>query len=515
MTATQPVTAAAVQAAPVFLDRDATVDKAVALIAEAAANGARLIVFSEAFVPTYPDWVWRVPPWSDGWYGRLLANSVALPSPASDALARAARAAGAYVSIGVNERDPDGATLFNTQVYFGPDGSLIGKHRKLMPTGGERLVWGMGDGSTLSVFATPFGRLGGLTCWENYMPLARYAMYAQHIDIWCAPTWDNSDVWVPTLRHIAKEGRVYVVGVAPLLRGSDVPADLPGRDDIYGGDEDWMSRGFSTIVAPDGGILAGPLLEEEGILYAELDAATARESRVQFDPVGHYARPDVFHLVVDSGQRVTTRGVASDADSHQTGAMTTTASSTPEVPELHQRAVERFSRLVEQVADDQWDKPTPCQDWSVRQLVNHVAGENCWTPPLFAGQTVDDVGDRFDGDVLGADPVTAWKTGAAEAIAAVREPEAMERTVHLSFGDFSGSEYAMQLFADMLIHGWDLARATGADERLDPELVTALAAWFSGVADVYRESGAIAPRPDVPDDADPQTRLLAEFGRQA
>jgi nitrilase len=515
MTATQPVTAAAVQATPVFLDRDATVDKAVALIAEAADHGARLIVFPETFVPTYPDWVWRIPPWAGGWYGHLLANAVALPSPASDALASAARAAGAYVSMGINERDPDGATLFNTQVYFGPDGTMIGKHRKLMPTGGERLVWGMGDGSTLPVFATPFGRLGGLTCWENYMPLARYAMYAQHIDIWCAPTWDNSEVWVSTLRHIAKEGRVYVLGVAPLLRGSDVPADLPGRDDMYGGDEDWLSRGFSTIVAPDGKILAGPLVEEEGILYAELDAANARESRMQFDPVGHYARSDVFHLVFDSGRRLPVRGVAHEANSHQTGAMKTSVTPAPEVPELHRRAVEHFGDLVQQVGPDQWDNPTPCDDWSVRELVNHVAGENCWTAPLFAGQTVADVGDRFDGDVLGADPPAAWKTGAAEAIAAVHQPGAMDRTVHLSFGDFPGREYAMQLFADMLIHGWDLARGIDADERLDPELVTALATWFSGVAHVYREGGAVAARPDVPDDADAQTKLLAEFGRQA
>jgi len=511
VTATQPVIAAAVQATPVFLDREATVDKAVGLIAEAADNGARLIVLPEAFVPTYPDWVWRARPWTDGWYGRLLENSVTLPSPASDALGRAARAAGAYVCIGINERDPDGATLFNTVVYFGPDGTLIGKHRKLMPTGGERLVWGMGDGSTLPVFATPFGRLGGLTCWENYMPLARYAMYAQHIDIWCAPTWDNSDVWVSTLRHIAKEGRVYVLGVAPLLRGSDVPADLPGRDDMYGGEEDWLSRGFSTIVAPDGEILAGPLVGQEGILYAELDAAIARESRMQFDPVGHYARSDVFQLVVDGGHRTAARGVAQEMNTHQTGAMT----STPELPELHQRSVEHFGQLVQQVREDQWDESTPCEEWSVRELVNHVAGENVWAPPLFAGQTVADVGDRFDGDLLGADPGAAWKSGAAEAIAAVHEPGAMDRTVHLSFGDFPGHEYAMQLFADMLIHGWDLARAIGADERLDPELVAALAVWFSGVADGYREVGAIGPRPNVPEQADAQTKLLADFGRQA
>jgi nitrilase len=300
------VTAAAVQATPVFLDREATVAKACRLIEEAAANGAGLVVSPETFVPTYPDWVWRSPPWGTGsaWFARLQDQAVVVPSAATEALGRSAARAGAYVSIGVNERDPAGSTLYNTQLCLGPDGALLGKHRKLMSTGGERLVWGMGDGSTLEVFDTPFGRLGGLICWENYMPLARYALYAKGVDVWTAPTWDTSDVWVPTLRHIAKEGRVHVVGVAPLLRGSDVPADLPGRDELYGGDDDWLSRGHSTIVGPRGEILAGPLLEREGILYAELDPARARAARVEFDPVGHYARPDVFRLVVDERERV-------------------------------------------------------------------------------------------------------------------------------------------------------------------------------------------------------------------
>jgi nitrilase len=294
------VTVAAVQATPVFLDRDATVTKACDLVDEAAREGAELVVFPEAFVPGYPDWVWRSKPWSDGhaWYGRLLHNAVVVPSAATDDLGAAARRAKAYLSIGVNERDPHGSTLYNTNLYFDPDGALLGAHRKLVPTGAERLVWGMGDGSTLRVFDTPFGRLGGLTCWENYMPLARYALYAQGIDIWLAPTWDNSDVWVPTLRHIAKEGRVYVIGVAAVLRGSDVPSDLPGRDEMYGGEDDWMSRGLSTIVAPDGAIISGPLMEKEGILYAELDSAVARAARQEFDPVGHYARPDVFTLAM-------------------------------------------------------------------------------------------------------------------------------------------------------------------------------------------------------------------------
>jgi nitrilase len=303
------VTAAAVQAAPVFLDREGTVDKAAHLIDEAASNGAGLIVFPETFIPTYPDWVWRAGVWdevSEQLYGRLLENSVEVPGETTEVLGRAARRSKAYVSMGVNERDPNGGTVYNTQLYFGPDGSLLGKHRKLMPTGGERLVWGYGDGSTLLVLDTPFGRLGGLTCWENYMPLARYAMYSQGIDVWCAPTWDNSDVWVATLRHIAKEGRVFVIGVAPCLRGSDVPDDVPGRDRLWKGEDDWMSKGNSTIVGPEGEILAGPLIGAEGVLYAEIDPARARSVRYQFDPVGHYSRPDVFKLSVVTEARPAT-----------------------------------------------------------------------------------------------------------------------------------------------------------------------------------------------------------------
>jgi nitrilase len=175
---------------------------------------------------------------------------------------------------------------------------LLATHRKLVPTGGERLVWGAGDGSTLAVVETPFGRVGGLVCWENYMPLARMAMYEQGVDVLLAPTWDNSDVWVASMRHIAKEGRCYVLGIAPCVRGSDVPADLPGRDDIYGGDDDWMSRGNSVIVDPFGHIVAGPISQEEGILYAPVDLAIVRQARRQFDVVGHYARPDVFNFGV-------------------------------------------------------------------------------------------------------------------------------------------------------------------------------------------------------------------------
>jgi nitrilase len=312
--------AAAVQAAPVFLDRDATVDKAVGLLKEAGGQGARLVAFPETFVPTYPDWVWRSSPWADGpsnWYERLLDQSVVVPSPATDALAGAAEKAGCYLSIGVNEREERGSTLYNTQLWFGPDGALLGKHRKLMPTGGERLVWGMGDGSDLVVFDTELGRLGGLTCWENYMPLARYALYDQGIDVHIAPTWDNSDVWVPTLRHIAKEGRVFVIGVNFCLRGSDIPHDIAGRDELYGAEDDWLAEGNSAIIGPEGEVLAGPLVGEEGIVYAEVDIARARTARRQFDPVGHYARPDIFRLEVNRSPNRTVTVRVSDDSGHK------------------------------------------------------------------------------------------------------------------------------------------------------------------------------------------------------
>ncbi len=291
---------AAVQAAPEFLDLDGTVRKACDRIAEAAAAGARLVAFPEAFVAGYPDWVWRTPAWHDGEFSRrLYASAVRVPSAATERLGAAAAEAGAYLAIGVNELD--GGTLYNTLLYFAPDGALAGRHRKLMPTGGERAIWGMGDGSTLGVVRTPFGVVGGLICWENYMPLARAAMYAQGVDVYLAPTWDNSDAWVATLQHIAKEGRCYVLGIAPLLHGGHVPPDL--RGDLYQSDGDWMSRGHTAIAGPDGQLLAGPVTEREEILYAEIDPAAIQAARREFDPVGHYARPDVFRLSVDTTAR--------------------------------------------------------------------------------------------------------------------------------------------------------------------------------------------------------------------
>ena len=323
----EPVKVAAVQAAPVLLDRDETIGKVVALAEKAAAEGARLVVFPEAFVPGYPDWVWRTRPWdaeATALYARLFDQAVTVGSPATDVLADTAARLRIWLSVGVDERDEAGSTIYNTLLHFAPDGSLAGRHRKLMPTGGERLVWGMGDGSTLKVIDTGFGRLGGLICWENYMPLARTALYAQGVDVYLAPTWDNSDVWVPTLRHIAREGRTYVIGVTSCIRAADLPAELPGRAALYNdpgapaadGDndrDDWLSRGNSTIIGPGGEVLAGPLIGEEGILCAEIDARQARAARQQFDPVGHYGGPDVFRLHVDTSPRpavVETPGVS-------------------------------------------------------------------------------------------------------------------------------------------------------------------------------------------------------------
>lgn len=292
------VTVAAVQTTPVFLDRDATVEGLTLSIKEAAGAGAKLVVFPEAIVPGYPDWVWRLPAWSDrGWYERLHDQAVDIPGPVTDVLGAAAGEAEAWVAVGVTERVPSG-TLYNTLLYLDPTGNIAGIHRKLMPTGGERTVWGQGDGSTLPVLDTNFGRVGGLLCWENLMPLARASLYQQGIDIYLAPTWDNSDSWLCTLRHIAREGRVFVIGTNTCLHASDVPHSLPDADRLYAGEHDWPSRGNTAIVGPDGTVLAGPITEQAGMLVATLDLDGLTAARREFDPIGHYARADVFQLTV-------------------------------------------------------------------------------------------------------------------------------------------------------------------------------------------------------------------------
>lgn len=302
-------TVAAVQAAYVLLDRDATVARVEQLVADAAGRGAELVVFPEAFVPGTPLWIDSAPIWDrDGpWYARLVEQAVVVPGPVTARLGAIARAHRVHLVIGVQEREPHGATIYCTVLYFGADGRLLTKHRKLMPTGSERTVWGQGDGSTLDVVPTALGRLGGLICWENYMPLARFHLYAQGVEVWLAPTLARGDGWVTTMQHIAREGRLWVVGVNPCLHADQIPADLPDRDRIAPepepGDGEWIEPGNSVICDPSGRLVAGPLRHEEGILTARIDLAQVAELRRLFDPTGHYHRPDVFSLTVDTRPR--------------------------------------------------------------------------------------------------------------------------------------------------------------------------------------------------------------------
>jgi len=294
---TRELRVTAAQSTPVFLDREATIDLVVDLIGQEAGN-TDLLVFPESFVPGYPDWVWRTNPWSDSeWYRRLFDNAVEVPSEALTRVGEAAREADMWVALGVTERVGSG-TLYNTVVYVNPEGEVSGVHRKLVPTGAERLIWGNGQGSLLTVMDIAGFKVASLICWENYLPLARAALYEAGVEVLLSPTWDNSDEWVPTLRHIAKEGQLFVVGVTPCLRGSDVPREIPGADEIYGGDDDWMSKGNTTIVAPGGRILEAPLIGESGLVRATLAADRITIGRRLFDPVGHYSRPDILELIV-------------------------------------------------------------------------------------------------------------------------------------------------------------------------------------------------------------------------
>jgi nitrilase len=301
--------AAAVQATPVFLNREATLDKTCRLIAEAAALGARLIVFPETFVAGYPYWLWgdrptAVPGLEQQAFAALWREAVDVPSPDTERLGEAARAAAACVVIGVNERDTayGRGTLYNTLLTFGPDGSLLGRHRKLVPTYKERTVWGTGDGSTLAVHDTPIGRVGGLICWENYMPLTRYHQYAQGAQVHVAPTVDDSPSWQHLIRAIAAEGRIYVVAVGQFFARSQFP-DEPFLDG-FPPEADVLSGGGSLIVAPGGDALTGPLVGKEGILTAEIDLERVVAEKHSLDVTGHYARPDVFQLTVNEAPAV-------------------------------------------------------------------------------------------------------------------------------------------------------------------------------------------------------------------
>lgn len=294
-------TVAVVQAASVVFDRQRTLEKARDLTADAARRGAQLVQFPEAFVSGYPKGstfgsvVGTRSMEGREEYRRYWDSAVDVPGPATEALGQMARENRVHLVMGVIERDR--GTLYCTALFFAPDGSLMGKHRKLMPTGCERLIWGFGDGSTMPVFDTPHGRMGAVICWENYMPLMRAAMYAKGIEIWCAPTADGRDSWIASMRHIAIEGRCFVLSSNQFSRRTDFPADFPctlGDDP-----QTVISRGGSCIVDPFGDIIAGPDFEGETILTAEIDRDAIVRGKFDLDAVGHYARPDVFRLMVD------------------------------------------------------------------------------------------------------------------------------------------------------------------------------------------------------------------------
>ncbi|HLZ13552.1 MAG TPA: nitrilase-related carbon-nitrogen hydrolase [Candidatus Acidoferrum sp.] len=311
---TNPFKAAVVQAASVAFDRERTIEKAASLAAEAASKGARLVVFPEAFVSAYPrglDFGAVVGNRTEEGrkdFQRYWESSVDVPGPAVDQLGRIARASNIYLVIGVIERN--GGTLYCTILFFAPDGAYLGKHRKLMPTASERLVWGFGDGSTMPVYDTPLGKLGAVICWENYLPLMRTAMYAKGIELYCAPTADSRDSWIATVRHIAAEGRCFVFSCNQFNRRRDFPADYrtPFGDDP----NTVVMRGGSCIVDPFGNFLAGPNFEDEAILIAEIDRAQIIRGKMDLDVVGHYARPDVFQLHVDERAKSPVTTIASD-----------------------------------------------------------------------------------------------------------------------------------------------------------------------------------------------------------
>ena len=295
------VDVAVVQAASVLFDADACIEKAIRLIAEAAETGAKVIVFPEAFVTGYPKGlnyglvVGARDPAGREEFRLYLEAAIEVPGPQTERLGEAAAQHGSYVVIGVIEREL--GTCYCTVLFFGPDGALLGKHRKLMPTALERMIWGFGDGSTLTAVDSPYGRIGSVICWENYMPMLRMAMYAKNVALYCAPTADDRDTWLPTMRHVALEGRCFVLTACQFLRKRDFPASV--RVSLGDAPEAVLMRGGSAIVSPLGKVLAGPAFDGETILTADLDLGDIGRGKFDFDVAGHYARPDVFTLTVN------------------------------------------------------------------------------------------------------------------------------------------------------------------------------------------------------------------------
>jgi nitrilase len=300
----EPVQVACVQAESVVFDRDATIDKLAELTAQAAAGGAKLVVFPEAFLSAYPfsRWARTFAAWDDPrareTFGLFAASALDIPGADVDRIGAIAWDAGVTLSVGVTERDPERpGTLYNSLLVFGSDGQLLVHHRKLVPTNHERLIWGGGDGRGLRAVESPVGRIGGLVCWENYMPLARFALYESGLEIYLAPTADDGDAWQATLVHLARESRAFVVSPCAFQRRDSYPESFPLRDELT---DELVGRGGSAILAPSGAYLAGPLRDEEGILTATLDPVLLAQERQRFDPAGHYHRPDLLALELRS-----------------------------------------------------------------------------------------------------------------------------------------------------------------------------------------------------------------------
>ncbi|MBL4913412.1 carbon-nitrogen hydrolase family protein [Shewanella schlegeliana] len=301
---------AIIQQAPKVLDKEGTINKAVEIIRAVSAQGAELIVFPEAFIPGYPAWIWRLRPgndWSlcEALHVRLLHNSVDLASSDLKPLLDVAKEENVTVVCGVNERDHlnSQSTIYNSAITIDNTGKIANHHRKLMPTNPERMVWGFGDGYGLNVIDTPVGKIGSLICWENYMPLARYALYSQGIEIYIAPTYDSGEAWIGTMQHIAREGKCWVLCCGVALERKDLPADFPNIDTLYPADEEWINPGDSFIVSPSGEIVAGPLSKQKGNIILDIDVEKAASSKRALDVAGHYSRPDVFRLEVDRSRQ--------------------------------------------------------------------------------------------------------------------------------------------------------------------------------------------------------------------
>lgn len=299
---------AIVQKTPAFLNRDECLRIAVSSVAQAAAGGARLVIFPEAFVPGYPAWIWRLRPGGDmalseRLHRALLDNAVNLATDDLGPLREAALEHQVTVVCGINERDGafSRGTLYNTVVTIGADGSVLNRHRKLMPTNPERMVWGQGDATGLRPVDSACGRIGALICWESYMPLARYALYAQGIDVYIAPTYDSGDRWIATLQHIAREAGCWVVGSGVAFRASDIRGAAPGMIDLYPNADEWINAGDSAVIAPSGKVVAGPLRNDVGVLYADIGSQDVDNARRTLDVIGHYSRSDLFTLRVHTG----------------------------------------------------------------------------------------------------------------------------------------------------------------------------------------------------------------------